>query len=103
MLDVRFPTRGQRYVLGYYEYLEIEERLKCDLDKAREEYQAACVEFDSLVKEISSGVPQPDGELRIRQTGEASSAALHNYTLALKRFSQYTLSGIVPNDLLPTA
>lgn len=90
-------------MLGYHEYLEIEERLKCDLEEARAEYQSACVEFDSLVKDIPSGIPQPDGELRLQQTGEASRAALQNYTVALKRFSQYTLSGIVPEDLMPAA
>jgi hypothetical protein len=90
-------------VLGYQEHLEIEERLKCDLDKARAEYQAACGEFHSLVKEIPSGIPQPDGELRLRHAGEASRVALQNYTVALKRFSQYTLSGVVPEDLLPAA
>jgi hypothetical protein len=88
---------------GYREHQEIEERLKGDLDRARVEYQAACGEFHSPVKEIPCGVPPPDGELRIRQTGEASRAALQNYALALKRFSQYTLSGIVPKDLLPPA
>lgn len=90
-------------MLGYREYQEIEERLKGDLEKARAEYQAACGEFHSLVKDIPSGIPQPDGELRLRQTGEASRAALQNYTRALTRFSQYTLSGIVPEDLLPAA
>jgi hypothetical protein len=90
-------------MLGYREYVEIEERLKGDLEQARAQYQAACGEFDLLVKDIPSGIPHPDGELRIRQTGEASRAALQTYTLALKRFSQYTLSGIVPQDLLPLA
>jgi hypothetical protein len=88
---------------GYHEYLEIEERLKADLDKARAEYKAACAEFDSLVKSIPEGVSQPDAELRIRQSGEASRAALQNYMIALKRFSQYTLAGIVPKDLLRPA
>jgi hypothetical protein len=90
-------------VLGYHEHLEIEERLKRDLDNARAEYHAVSTEFHSMANNIPSGRPQPDGELRIRQTGETSRAALQNYTLALKRFSQYTLSGIVPEDLLPPA
>jgi hypothetical protein len=90
-------------VLGYDDRLEIEERLKCDLEKARADYQAACTEFDSLVKDIPSGIPQLDGELRIRLAGEASRKALQNYISALDRFSQYTLSGIVPEDLLPAA
>jgi len=86
-------------MLDYQRQLEIEERLKADLEKARAEYKAAAAEFDSLIREIPSGVRTSDGELRIRQSGEASRAALRNYTLALKRFSQYTLSGIVPEDL----
>jgi hypothetical protein len=88
-------------VLGYDEYLEIEERLRCDLEKARAVYQGACGEFHSLVKDIPSGIPQSDGELRIRQAGEASRVALQDYIFALKRFSQYTLAGVVPEDLLP--
>ena len=81
--------------------LDIEERLKGELDRARAKYQATSTEFHSLIKDIPSGIPQPDGELRIRQTGQASRAALQNYTRALKRFSQYTLSGTVPKDLIP--
>jgi hypothetical protein len=90
-------------VLGYREYAQIEERLKGDLDKARAEYHALSAQFHSLVNDIPSGLPLPNSELRIRQSGEAARAALQNYTLALKRFSQYTLSGIVPEDLLPMA
>jgi len=90
-------------VLGYREHQEIEERLKCDLDKARAEYHSVSGKFHALVKDIPGGAPQSNGELRIRQTGEASREALQNYTVALKRFSEYTLSGIVPEDLLPPA
>jgi hypothetical protein len=81
--------------------LDIEERLKRDLDKARAEYRAACGGFQSIVKDIPSGILQPDGELRIRQSGAASRAALHKYRLALMRFSDYCISGTVPKDLLP--
>ena len=80
--------------------LDIEKRLKGDLDKARAEYQSAYGEFQSIVKDIPSGIPHPDGELRIRQSGAASRAALQNYRLALMRFSDYCLSGTVPEDLL---
>ena len=79
--------------------LHIEDRMKADLAKARAEYQAAFGEFQSLIKDIPSGIPQPDGELRIRQTGAASRAALQNYRRALMRFSEYCLSGTVPTDL----
>ena len=88
---------------AYQDYLAIEERLRGDLEKARAEYHAACGDFHSLIKEIPAGIPQPDGELRIRRAAEASRTALQNYTIALTRFSQYTLSGIVPEDLKPAA
>ena len=81
--------------------LDIEEFLKGELDKARAEYDAAHKKFDSLIQDIPSGIPSPDGELRIRQTGQASRVALQNYSRALKRFSEYTFSRTVPKDLLP--
>ena len=81
--------------------LDIEERLKGDLHKAHAEYQAACGEFQSMVEGIPSGIPQPDGELRIRPTGAGSRAALQNYRRALMRFSEYCISGTVPKDLFP--
>ena len=79
--------------------LDIEQRLKGELDKAREAYGAASREFDLLIMSIPSRIPQPHGDLRIQQTAEASRAALQTYLLALKRFSQYTLRGIVPEDM----
>lgn len=81
--------------------VDIEERLKGDLAKARAEYDAAHKEFDLLIKDIPSEIPQPDGSLRIRQAGEASRVALQNYRRALKRFSDYAFSGAMPKDLLP--
>ena len=78
-----------------------EELLKGELDDARAEYDAAHKKFDSLIKDIPSEIPQPDGSMRIRQAGEASRAALQNYKRALKRFSEYAFSGTVPKDLLP--
>jgi hypothetical protein len=79
----------------------IEELLKGQLNKARDEYDAAHKKFGLLIKDIPSEIPQPYGNLRIRQAGEFSRAALQNYKRALKRFSEYALSGSVPKDLLP--
>ena len=81
--------------------LKIEKRLKGELDKARAEFQATSREFHSLITDIPSEIPSPDGDLRIRQTGTASRAALQKYSRALKGFSDYMLSGTVPKDLLP--
>jgi len=81
--------------------LDIEGRLKGELDKARAEYEATIREFHSLISDIPNEIPSPDGQLLIRQTGAASSAALQKYSRALMRFSEYLLSGTVPEDLLP--
>jgi hypothetical protein len=72
--------------------LNIEQRLKGELDKAREAYGAASREFDLLIMSIPSRIPQRAGDLRIQKTGEASRAVLQDYLFALKRFSRYTLS-----------
>jgi hypothetical protein len=94
-----FLVPGARNLLYRGDNLHIEECLKADLDKARAEYQAARVEFQSLVKDLPTGIPQPDGELRVRQTAAASRAALQRYRDALMRFTEYCLSGTVPKDL----
>lgn len=60
--------------------LDIEERLKGKLEKARAEYQVASGKSDSLIKVIPSGIHSRDGELHIRQTGRASRAALQKHS-----------------------
>jgi hypothetical protein len=55
------------------------------------------------LQHIPSEIPHPDGNLRIRQAGEDSRAALQNYKRALNRFTDYALSGTVPKDLLRPA
>ena len=66
---------------------EILQFLREQLDVARIEYTVASAEFDLMVKEVPSGIPQPDGHLRIHEAGQASRAALENYMRALKRFA----------------
>ena len=79
----------------------IEKRLREELDGARADYEAAYRVFDLLVKDVANGSPPPDGELRLQQTGDVKKGALQNYTRALTRFAHFTLSGTVPDDLLP--
>jgi|tagenome__1003787_1003787.scaffolds.fasta_scaffold17766662_1 hypothetical protein len=77
--------------------LETEKRLADELEKARAEYRAASTQFRSAVND--SGIPQPDGDLHIRQTGQATRTALENYRRAIQRFNDCTVYGIVPDDL----
>ena len=67
--------------------LEVLEFLREQLDAARLEYTVASAEFDVMVRNVPSGITQPDGPLRIHKAGQASRAALENYMRALKRFA----------------
>jgi hypothetical protein len=63
--------------------------LREQLDAARIEYTVASAEFDLLVKEVPSGIPPPDGSLRIHKAGQASREALQHYMRALKRLADF--------------
>jgi len=73
---------------------EVLQFLRVQLDAARTVYTAACAEFDSMVKEVPSGIRQPDDALRIQKAGQASRAALQNYMRALKHFADFTLEDV---------
>ena len=81
--------------------LDTEKRLEGDLEKARAEYRAACREFHSVLNDVPGGIPQPAGNLHIRQTGQAARAALEKYRRAIQRFNDCTVYGMAPEDLLP--
>jgi hypothetical protein len=88
-------------MLTYLDRQEIRQRLWEDLAKAQTAHLDASGRFDLLVKEGPSGLPHPDGALRVQQVGRESRAALQGYMQALKRFTDFTLRGTIPEDLLP--
>ena len=81
--------------------LDTEKRLEGDLEKARAEYRAAHMEFQSALNDVPGGIPSPDGNLHIRQTGQAARAALEKYRRAIQRFNDCTVYGIEPEDRFP--
>jgi hypothetical protein len=68
---------------------EVLEFLREQLDVARIEYTKASAEFDLMVRDVPSGIPSPDGTLRIHKAGQASRAALQHYMRALKRLAAF--------------
>jgi hypothetical protein len=68
---------------------EVLQFLREQLDAARIEYSTASAEFDLIAKDLPSGIPQPDGTLRIHKAGQASRAALQHYMRALKRYIDF--------------
>jgi hypothetical protein len=83
------------------EHQEISQRLRRDLGKAQVALLSARRRFHLLVREGPSGLPQPDGALHVQQVGKESSAALQGYMQALKRLTELTLYGTIPEDLMP--
>jgi hypothetical protein len=79
-------------MLEYANRQDIRQRLWEELGKARTEHVAAS-RCELLVNESPAGLPQADGAFR--------GSALQDYMRALKRFTDFTLNGTVPEDLLP--
>jgi hypothetical protein len=75
--------------------------LNDDLLKARERHLKAVAEFDTVTADFPSGIPEPDGAFRIRKAGAAQVQTHQAWIKALQRFSDFTLRGIIPEDLEP--
>ena len=60
------------------------QQLKRELEKARQESRIAAAEFDAIVKDMPSGLPAPDGRLRIRQAGARMNESIRNHIQALE-------------------
>jgi len=60
---------------------------------------AATREFELVLDQIPSGLPQPDGAQRIKNASNALTIALKEMTSAHNRLNDYLTRGIVPEDL----
>ena len=88
-------------MLEYNSSQNIRQQLWEELDRARSEHLEASRRFDLAVSECPTGLPIPDGALQMHQAGRDSRSALRGYMRALKRFTDFTLNGTVPEDLQP--
>jgi len=88
-LDTYRPKRSR---------IEIEEILSAAVNTANEQRKQAVAEF----LEVTAAVPHDssaDGILLIEKAGAARQQAFDEYQLALNRFMDFVVSGIVPDDL----
>jgi len=76
---------------------KIEERLRVEMEAAREEFYCASQEFRLFVAH-GTGMPAPDGNLRAKQIAAVHSAALRKYTCALRRFHAFLVNGELTED-----
>ena len=79
----------------------IERILRSELDRTHRLYKAEAAHFRSVTQDIPSRIPHPDGVTRIRQDCDKHNHALDAYTAALRRFNDYAINRIVPDDLEP--
>jgi hypothetical protein len=73
--------------------------LTSELAQDYSRHTAASKRFDDLVKEVPSGLPHPDGCERIHAAGRDASVTLEAYVFALRRYADFSVHGIVPDDL----
>ena len=75
---------------------EIGEKLREELRTTQRDYARAITNFDAVVMQTPSGLPHPDGALRVQQAGYESRRTLELYTRALKRYADFALHGVLP-------
>ena len=76
---------------------EVGDALKENLEAARLTFRSAASEFRAIVADTPSGLPIPDGTLRIRHAGVVCESALETYRVALKEFNDYFAYGAIPD------
>ena len=83
------------------EHGRIRDVLKQRLDSAQAEYRTRNAQFEAIVKQVPTGMPQPDGINRVQSAGRNHHISLGRYMKALKNFTDFIMHGTVPDDLLP--
>jgi len=79
---------------------QIEKILHDEMERARALYHSETTDFHVATKDmIPSDANYPDRTTAIRTAGEERRSALQAYTLALERFTNFTVHGVVPDDL----
>lgn len=77
----------------------IQSQLRRVLERANERYRKAEKDFTDVALGVPSGIPSPDGTLRIRKISEERHAASEEYRKALQCYTDFVLHGIVPEDM----
>jgi hypothetical protein len=78
---------------------DIEAILVEELERAKAAHKEAAREFKTMSLDIPSGLPSPDGRVRIDNAGVAYRSTMEAYARALKEFSDFISRGEVPPRL----
>jgi hypothetical protein len=62
---------------------------------------AASAKLGAIMRDIPSGLPQPDGSQRIQNAAHALAAARNQVMRAHSRLNEFLAHGVVPSDFEP--
>jgi hypothetical protein len=81
----------------------IENILNAEVERTKGLYEDERAHFKSVAQGIPRGIPNSDNVTRIRQAAERHNRAIDAYRMALSRFNDYVIRGIIPVDLKTSA
>ena len=81
-----------------WDRFSIESKLRESLEKAKERSDSCTVEFQLALKQVPGGLPASDGQLHFHKVSQEYREALQEYRSALKRFTDFVVNGVVPDD-----
>jgi hypothetical protein len=79
--------------------LEIDDILRNEVGRATKEFEEAKRNFWQVCSDVPSGIPHPDGALRLQKTAHAQTVAMQALAAAIHRFNAFLLNGAIPEDL----
>ena len=83
-----------------WDRLSIESNLREALEKAKQHSDSCAAEFQLTLREIPGSLPAPDGQLHFHNVSRDYRDALREYRSALKRFTDFMVNGVVPDDFI---
>ena len=91
-----WETQESKRKTSQYRVLSV---LQYDLKRATERSKAATAAFEAITSDIPSGIPHPDGMLRIHGASREATVARMEMLRAHHRLNDFLNVGIVPEDL----
>jgi hypothetical protein len=70
-----------------------------ELDAAKARASVATAAFNAVTSEIPSGIPHPDGTLRIHHASQEMDQSRVGLMIAHNRLNDFLSRGVVPDDL----
>jgi hypothetical protein len=74
-----------------------EEVLRANLERAKTQAQKASESFIDMIRGIPSGIPHPDGSLRVQQAANEQRRAMAALNQALHRLTEFLVERTIPD------